>query len=278
MGLTSAIIDSREPSAVQALTFGGIPTAVAPLDAGDLLATTSDDAELVIAHRAPMPLLHAMRDNLLFPVVTAMREVSPWAYLVITGHLAPGPDGKTFVNGVDTGWVWASVSGALLTVQELGVHVLQVPTERDYEAAVLRLGNRDRGMVPLFPQRQAKVFEDAELLLATLPNIGPSRVRSILAYCGSAAYALEWLTNDEYQNDKVKDVTVGMKRQIRHALGLGDSRILAVVARDEPPSPPLGDEPAPLAPIPPTTDPAQQPVLAGFRPADVPVTVEYELP
>lgn len=245
MSITSAIVDSREPDGIRALTFGGIPTATAPLEAGDLVATTSDDAMIVVARRAPNDLLNSMKNNLLFPVVRAMREQSPWAYLIVCGHISPGPDGKTFVNGVDTGWVWASVSGALLTVQELGVHVLQIPSEREYEQAVTRLGNRDRSPVIIQPQRKAKIFDDAELLLSALPNVGAARVQAILDHCGSAAYALEWLTDDECQNDAVPGVNAGIKRGIRRALGLDDQRTLAVVTKEwaaPPPLAPVQDE------------------------------------
>ena len=115
--LTAAVIDSREPQHIQALTFGGIPTVIAPLEAGDLWASCTDGELLVIERKTTSDLLGSIADGRLFQQALKMRERSQWAYLVITGYLQPTHDGKTLVQGKATGWDWNAVQGALLDVQ-----------------------------------------------------------------------------------------------------------------------------------------------------------------
>lgn len=229
MGISAVMIDSREPAWAQFLTFGGVPTAVVMLDAGDLQIVCDDNALLGIERKTASDLLNTLRDDRLFPQLVRLRESTPWAYLVISGELAPGPAGKCLVDGYQTGWNWASVQGALLTCQEIGVHVLHVATDADYEAAVIRLANRDRSQLRIGPARDATLTGQAETILAALPGIGAERAQTLLNHCGTPAAAITYLTTDD-RND-IAGIGYQTKTKIRRALGLRWDEELSIAVR-----------------------------------------------
>ena len=233
MALVSVLIDSREPAWMQSLGFGGAPTIVSALEAGDLLCACDDGALLAIERKTASDFLNTLRDDRLFPQLAKLREQTPWAYLMLCGDLRPGPGGKCFCDGRESGWNWASVSGALLTAQEIGIHVTQIAGDHEYEAAVLRLANRDRAAIRVQPARDTTIVSDGELILAALPGIGAERVAALLGYCGTPAWALTWLTDDRSLNDgKVHGVGLRTKQRVREALGLADRAYLAVICKE----------------------------------------------
>ncbi len=63
MGIATVIIDSREPKWVQELSFGGVPTAVAQLDYGDLHVLCEDDCMLIIERKTPDDFLNSLRNE-----------------------------------------------------------------------------------------------------------------------------------------------------------------------------------------------------------------------
>jgi ERCC4-type nuclease len=228
--ITSAIIDSREPKHIQRLTFGGVPTTVIALDAGDVMATTDDNAILLIERKTPGDLLGTIARKRLFPQCTKILDVTPWAYLVITGILYRDRDGYVTVGGQGhTGWRYADVQGALLTAQEMGVGVLYC-AEDEFEAAVLRLCNRDRSTVRIKPPREGYLLKDGEAALAALPGIGPERVQTLISTLGSVSAVLEWLTNLDDQRH-VSGVAGGIKQHVKAALGL-NGEVLRRVPQD----------------------------------------------
>lgn len=229
--LTAVTIDQREPDYIKKLTFGGIPTSVCLLDAGDLLCATDDGAVLAIERKTPTDLLNTLKADRLFSQCSAIREITPWAYLVICGTLSPGPDGSTLADARVTGWAWSSVSGALLTVQELGVHILQLPNEQAFEQAIVTIGNRNRKNVPLSPARNGVVLTPAQAVLAALPGIGEERADAVLRYCGSAAWGLVYLTR--LGEDGVPGIGDGIKRRVRQALGVDPGNEIAIVGSED---------------------------------------------
>lgn len=236
MGISSVVIDSREPEWLRSLTFGGSPVIVDTLHAGDLWLMCSDGALLVVERKEAGDFLNTLRDGRLFPQLAKLRELTPWAYLAIVGYLQPGPSGLAVVDGHQTAWNWASCQGALLTAQEMGVSVLYISHGADYEQAILRLSNRDRTALRVAPARDATLVTDAETVLASLPGVGPERARAVLAHCGTTAWALAFLSDDERQNDAVPGIGAGVKRKVRQALGLGPGTSLWLWdrERDEP--------------------------------------------
>jgi len=228
--ITSAIIDSRESTAVKRLTFGGIPTTVMALDAGDLMATCDDGSILLIERKTPSDLLSTLGKKRFFPQVERMIEVTPWCYVVITGQLYRNRDGNVTVKGAGhTGWNYDSVQGALLTAQEMGVGVIYCGPD-DYEEAVIRLCNRDRGTKRVQPARETGLLSEGEQVIAALPGIGPERVQA-LAQFGNPAVMLEWLT-DLGTMIKVPGLADGIKRKVIAALGLDEGYKLFVIPQE----------------------------------------------
>ncbi len=232
MSITAAIVDQREPEWVRALSFGGAMVAPGLLDAGDLLATCDDGALLAIERKTPDDLLNSIREDRLWAQLAGIKALSKWAYLIITGELLRGPDGKVVSDRGPTGWQWAAVQGALLQAQEMGVFVVHAGGDTDYEAAVMRLAARShRPEVLVPPAREPRILSEAERILTALPGIGPERVGPLLDYASTPAWAFNYLT-DLSTNGLVTGVGPGIKRAIRKAFGLDDDQLLAVICTE----------------------------------------------
>lgn len=229
MAITAVLIDQREPPWVQALTFGGAVKAVTMLDHGDVLATCDDGTLLAIERKQPDDLLNSIREDRVWSQLTGIRGLTPWAYLMITGELRRGDDGKVWADGRATGWQWAAIQGALLQAQEMGVFVVYAASSDDYEAAVMRLAARSHRVEMLVPPaREPRILSEAERVLCSLPGIGPEKVQPILEYTGSPAWALMFLSMLESE-ERVPGIGLGTKRAVRKALGLEDEQELAVI-------------------------------------------------
>ena len=226
--LQAIMIDSREPEHIQQAKFGAVPTVVTALESGDLWASCDDGNLLVIERKTAGDLLSSIGDNRLLLQAQKMRERSSWCYVVVTGVLAPSHDGKTIVNGKLTGWTWASVQGALLSVQELGVQIVYCAHDNDYPQAVQMLANRRRLPQVLAPVNAARVMTPAERILTGAPSIGLDRAQTVLEnFHGNAAQALCWLTwmNTVTEIDGIAD---GIKTSVRRALGLAEGEELTI--------------------------------------------------
>lgn len=229
MSLTAAMIDLREPNHILALRFGGVPISPVMLDCGDLWASCDDGAMLIIERKTPSDLLASIKDGRLFQQCAAMRQRSQWCYLVITGVLTDTLDGHVIANGRTSGWRWADVQGALLSVQDLGVSVVTCQGDEQYEDTILRLARRERSTEKsLAPRTQGRTLTPAEQVLTSLPGIGLERAQTLLTYWqGNPARALEWLTwlDTVLELDGIGN---GTKHQVRKALGLGPDEWLTV--------------------------------------------------
>jgi ERCC4-type nuclease len=229
VSVIAAFIDSREPQWVQQLGFGGAMTAVTTLDTGDLLVTTDDGTLLAIERKTPADLLNSLQDGRLWDQLARLTRVSRWSYLLVTGEMVRGLDGKVVVEGRATGWAWAAVQGALLQAQEIGAFVVHCAGDEDYEPAVLRLAARSHKAEMLVqPARETRLLSEAERILTALPGIGLERVVSLVEYAGSPAWALQYLTDLSIEG-QVTGIGPGIKKTIRKALGLKEGQELAVI-------------------------------------------------
>jgi len=219
--ILSIVVDKREPDWVRDLDFG-VPTANnVILDAGDLWAATSDSQMLVVERKTVSDLLGSISDGRLFNQVARMRELSPWCYVVICGALIwEQSTGKIIVDYKTTGWDMSAVCGALLTIQELGVGVIFCANDDDFVPCVERLAKRDRGEARIHPVRQPHILSAGETLLASLPGIGYEKVKALLDFCNTPAWALNYLTT--LGKDGVPGIGDGIKRAVRHTLELED--------------------------------------------------------
>jgi ERCC4-type nuclease len=211
--ITSVLIDSREPQEIQDLKFGDVPTVVTQLQVGDAIIGTKDGCTLAIERKTPGDLLGSIKDRRLFHQCAAMREVSDWCYLVIVGRMSVVKDNQVRTD-------------ALLSVQESGVGVVQT---LDYKAALVRLSKRSRDDVKIMPRRLSEPLEPDAAFLAGLPSVRATRAMDLLAKCGSAASALDWLSNihDDY-GIRIKGIGSNQKSVIHSLLGLKEKEYLTI--------------------------------------------------
>ena len=228
--ITTVLIDQREPQWVQQLTFGDTPALVTMLDTADIQATTDDGALLAIERKTVDDLLNSLRDGRLFEQLGRLQTLTPWCYLVICGTLARGEDGMLITERGATGWQYTAVQSALLTVQELGVFVIQT-TDAQFEATIIGLGKRNR--TNTLRQKPVKTFSLLTLgqsILASLPGIGMERVNALLTYTGSPAAALVYLTEPTLAgNEHVPGIGPSIKKQVRNALGIPTGQELILI-------------------------------------------------
>lgn len=201
------------------MTFDGATTAVTQLQCGDVWVATSDDQLLIVERKTNNDLLESIADGRLFDQAAAMVAMSPWAYVAVEGTLEPAISGKTVIDGHNkTGWRWASVQGALQTIQEMGVAVVYLaPDGVEFCEFLERLAKRDRGIVRVGGVRKAEILAPGMSLLMSLPGVGPDRAKSLLEQAGTAAFALMALSDD---NIDVPGIAGGTRGKVRDALGL----------------------------------------------------------
>lgn len=202
-------IDSREPSWVKNLTFGGLALPAELLPNCDLEIWTDDGHVISIERKTPDDFLHTLSGERLFPQMDRLvedrlndqlnsRPVTHWPYLMITGELGCSHEGHVITERGETGWSWASVQGALLVVQEMGVFVTYCRNDADYEAAAIRLVNRPRSALKILPARPAQNLGAQAQFLCGLPGIGIESFAPIMEWAGgNLAHALVGLTDDE---------------------------------------------------------------------------------
>lgn len=224
--IQSLLVDRRQPHILQTLNVDDAPVVATELAAGSLLVTCADGTLLGIERVPADSLAQSIRRDVLKARATALRQLTPWAYVVIVGSITPLSNGNTIVNGATTGWSWLSMQGALATVQEIGVVVLTIRSDTELPALLRTLARRDRGQVKAQPQRDAIFASPGEVLLSSLPGIGEEKAEAILRASGErVALALVSLTDPRYAPAGVGPKTIAATRQ---ALGLADGEVLAI--------------------------------------------------
>lgn len=236
--ITAVIIDSREPVWIQNLKFGGIPTSVTMLDTGDILAATSDGHTLIVERKTPDDFLNTLKDERLFPQLARMVEkrnaqiankqpVTEWAYLMIEQPFVADQHGKVVTDRGVTGWSFASVMGAILSIQEMGVFVVYAAGAADYQDAIIRLGKRNRTPeMTILPPRPPNVLGPKATFLASLPGVGIDGVQKLLDWSGhNVSHALIGLTDMEIKSP----VGMALRRRLRDVMGLQDGENFEIV-------------------------------------------------
>jgi ERCC4-type nuclease len=235
----AVVIDAREAEWVRQLSFGGAPVTVDYLPAGDLWATCADGTVVAVERKTPTDFLGSLREDRLFRQIAGLVDVTPRAYLVVTGHFLPRPDGRAVCwQGEDgtaplpTSWGFDAIQGALLTVQDLGARVVSCAGDEAYGDTIRRLVGRDRGPVRLWPLRPAVTVDDREAFLCGLPGVGPQTARALLAYCGSPAFVLHCLTEEGATSELPRGISASVRERARRLLELPDGFFLAVNATE----------------------------------------------
>jgi ERCC4-type nuclease len=216
------MIDQREPQWVQRLSFGGVPTSITLLDTGDVHVACDDGTLILVERKSPDDFLSTLRDERLFPQCARMLGVTRWAYLVITGEFRRGASGKV-VTDRETGWSYAAVQGALLSLQEMGIFVVFSGGDADFEPCIMRLAERHHSAQTLLtPPRPPQALGIATAFLCGFPGLGPERAQKLIDYCGSVKLALVALTGP----DPIPGIPSNIKRNARLVLGLDEAEQL----------------------------------------------------
>lgn len=233
--IEAVLIDSREPSWVQKLNFGCQLHSVIELPVGDVQAVTDDGHTLLIERKTADDLLGSMKDERLFPQMARLAEgrldelingkpPTQWPYLVICGPLTPNADGHIATERGQTVWLYTSVMGALLSIQEMGIFVV---FSTDFEQTVISLGKRSReGVQKILPPRPGILLGPGSAILASLPGIGTERAVELMRWSNNnVAHALVGLTDPEI-SCPIGEAT---RRRIRATLGLTDNQTIELV-------------------------------------------------
>ena len=236
--ITAIMIDNREPEYFQRLKFGGIPTMATMLDVGDVQAVTDDGCTLVFERKTPSDFLNSLKDDRLFVQMAHMSEMRTaaqsvgdaltyWPYLVITGPLLANGENKVVADGRVTGWSFASVQGAILSIQEMGIFVTWCNGDMDFEDCILRIGKRDRKpQMRILPSRPATMLGPKIAFVSSLPGIGIEKAQEILDWSGNIpAHALIGLTDMEIKSP----IGLATRRRLRDVLGLSDGENIEIV-------------------------------------------------
>lgn len=227
MTLSAVLLDSREPPWVQALDFGEIPTTVTALTAGDAWLAV-EDAAIMVERKTFSDLLGSIQDGSLFDQAARMVKLSPWCYLVVQGW-GSFSAGERYVRHTHLPKPWPAhrIEGALATIQQMGMVVVRIGEQQPlYRDALLWLASRKRGDVKITVKREAVMQSPGERILCALPGISEVRAQALLDHCGTAAWALTYLTDEG--GGKAPGIGPTTKASARRALGLEDDQILAV--------------------------------------------------
>lgn len=233
--ITACLIDSREPAWVQHLTFGDVPTTVIELEAGDVHALCDDGCLLTIERKTTEDLLNSLRDDRLLPQMARLVDnrlneqagqgfFTTRPYLVITGMFYRGPGGKVYTGDRGlTGWNWDALQGALLTIQEMGVMVVNAGGDEDFEASIIRLANRKRDPIKLIPPRPPTIVGPGAAFLASLPGVGVEHSLHLLEWAANLpGHAIAGITDLDIDCPLPK----ATRKRVRSMLGLRDKEQL----------------------------------------------------
>lgn len=237
--ITAVMIDSREPDWVQALQFGGAPRMVVQLDAGDVQAVTDDGYTLLFERKTLTDFLGSIADERIFVQCAKMTElrnaqlregsqVTQYCYVVITDPITCNHEGKVIDPGRGvTGWSYSAVQGAILSIQEMGVHVVWAHGDKDFEETILRIGKRNRSPETLIAAPRPARFLGPKIdLLTGFPGIGPDKAQVILDWSNhNLAHALTGLTDLEIESP----IGFALRKRIRDLLGLQETENLEII-------------------------------------------------
>lgn len=231
MTLLTVLVDSREPKNMQNFQIGNLKAITQTLPTGDAWLAC-DDANLIVERKTPGDLLASIADGRLFEQCNAMAVASPWSYLVITGTMAC-QNGCVIEGGQLTKWTWRSLQGALLTIQELGIEIVYCDGDQDYPSTLEWLANRKRDPIKIKSARRSSVMQSpAEILLCALPGISERRAADLMKYCGTTAWAINYLTHDDNPN-RVPGVGPGTRKRARQVFGLADNEYLGILIEED---------------------------------------------
>lgn len=201
----------------------GVPVIDAPLDSlgrADLVVACESGHMLAVVYLDQTGLFSAIRQKELTGRLIGVKQRWPWAYLLLGFVPALNADGKLRNSkGDSSGWAWDAVSGQLLTLQELGIGVMHLHSPDALPRTLEQLARRERGPVRAAPLRDGLFYDPNVQLLMAIPGIGESKADALIERCGTAAAALQALTDDSLTFPGIGPET---RKAARAALSLAD--------------------------------------------------------
>lgn len=219
-----------EPNRIKTKDYDLTATPMALHGAADFLVQCEDGTALAVLHLSVRDVLTAISDDSFMPRCTKLRQVSEWAYLIVSGNTYPNKDGMVKIgDDITTRWRWGSYQGALLSAQETGVHIVSIGSAHELPDMLTSLGKRKRGDERVRPVREALFMGAGEDLLYAIPGIGEVKLGRLLRQVGSPAWALAALTNNALDLDGFgKTELASLRKATRETLGLKASERMAV--------------------------------------------------
>lgn len=208
--IISAMLDSREPPQLndQLTKRLDCPCVVAPLPCGDVWLNVVDGQQIIVERKTIPDLLGSIDDGRLFNQAAEINAITKWGFVVVA-EMPRVIGGRIQTDNGLTKWEWASVQGALLTVQDLGLGVAFCEPH-DYPGMLIRIAARDTRAVKVAPRRPAIKATEQEKILMSFPRIGHARAQTLLALGGDIGGVWYLLFNDPEQT-AVKRGVLGAK-------------------------------------------------------------------
>ena len=186
---------------------------------------------VVVERKTPSDFLNSIKDGRLFDQAMRLVEHCKYPIILITGFFYESND-HVIIMGKETGWNWWSVQMSILRLQYAGCGVMMVaPKHMEQVVAHLyrwlyegRQEVRRKPVSPLIP-----ISEEAEFLCG-LPGIGPDRAKDVLAYAGTPANALHFLSLPNAHELPNRPFGIGKQviARVRGFLQLGEEESLGI--------------------------------------------------
>jgi ERCC4-type nuclease len=214
--------------------------ATSKLSVGDFQIIRDDGLMLIVERKTPQDLLGSIGDgrlmkqcasigNMILDASESENSRPVLGFLLIVGKLYP-IKGKTHTEAGETNWNWASVQGALLTVQGLGMKIYHAESEFELEKVIISLSKKDFvGEYWLPPDKSLAKISPTIAMLANLPGIGIEKALVLSGHThDNFIHSLKVLLDHD---TKIKGIGKLTKEAIRNAIGIEEDQSIVIVDR-----------------------------------------------
>lgn len=194
--------------------------------------------------------------DVLMATLTAMRQQTPWVYLLIVGTFSRTEDGKVATRATPMsqrtpqGISWDSLVGFFQSIQEYGITISIGHQHQDMTHDLERLVNRSRDKKRIEPLRELLFLTPEQVMLNAIPGVGEKLLDELLQRAPLHAI-LEMLSDPRVQRngngkkqfkpELVHDVPINVFEATRELLGLPPGVGLLAVSAMETALDDLGD-------------------------------------
>lgn len=189
-----------------------------PLDIGTLWAFDENGSLIIVDVISAKDFRASIYTGDIVRTSQQMIDLTSLSYIIINGEIDHD-------NTIDN---------SIISLQEFGLIVTYADEYSILETRISYIINKKRDPKRVEPLRQMIVSTPGEMLLMSIPGIGPSKVAVLLNQCGTIAWALAALTDPSVRIDHITDKD---KESARMVCELEDGEMLAVIGvadrRDE---------------------------------------------